>query len=312
MPSMSTDPVTSLPEGPVVEFEDGHVRIRELSVDGAPAALARQALEEGRDLGHVVRQALEIGAAVLLHGSAKGTVDAVSAEVERLLSVLSERTARLEFARTSRERMPGRGFSFEADLGAVLDGCFVPHEDVFEATGATKGVAEEKVGDFVLTVNPRDTGGGDRRVVFEAKDRQLSLNKALAELDAAMLNRSAQVGVMVFARAAQAPLRGRPLRVYPGNRILVVWEQEAQGNLALEIASQLARTLAVAVEREGAKLSRRGVAGRVEKLINVVERADAIQRGLEGARRGLDDAQDAYQDMRDDAMTLLFELQDRL
>ncbi len=88
-------------------------------VDGAPAVLARQALEEGRDLGHVVRQALEIGAAVLLHGSAKGTVDAVSAEVERLLSVLSERTARLELARTSRERISARGFSFEADLGAV-------------------------------------------------------------------------------------------------------------------------------------------------------------------------------------------------
>ena len=81
------------------------------------------------------------------------------------------------------------------------------------------------MGDFLLTVNPRDTAGARRRVVFEAKDRQLSLNKALTELDAAMLNRSAQVGVMVFARTAQAPLSRRPLRVYPGNRILVVWER---------------------------------------------------------------------------------------
>lgn len=194
----------------------------------------------------------------------------------------------------------------------MLDQQFVPHQDIFEATGATKGIGDDKVGDFVLQVNPRDTRGHDRRVVFEAKDRRLSLNKALAELDAAMVNRGAQVGVLVFARDAQAPLAGRPLRVFPGNRILVVWESETHGDLALEVAAQLARTLAVVVEPEDARLNRRGVATRVEKLISVIERADGIGQGLTGARRGLDSAEVAYRELRKDALALLSELQDRL
>jgi hypothetical protein len=309
---MSTDPVQPADDVPTVELEDGRVHIHGLEVDGALAELVRQAHKEGRDPELVVRQALEVGAAVLLHGAAKGTVDAVASEVDRLLSALNERASKLEFVRRAREQIAARGFSFEGDLGAVLDQYFVSHEDIFEATGATKGIGDEKVGDFVLQVNPRDTRGHERRVVFEAKDRSLSLNKALAELDAAMVNRGAQVGVMVFAHDAQAPLSGRPLRVFPGNRILVVWESETHGDLALAVAAQLARTLAVAVEPDDARLNRRGVATRVEKLIGVIERADGIQRGLTGARRGLDSAEASYCELRGDALALLGELQDRL
>ena len=274
----------------------------------------QRAVEEGRDPVLVVRQAIEVGAAVLFHGAAKNTMDAVSSEVDRLLTALSERSSKLEVVRRARERISARGMNFEDDLGVVLDACFVPHEDVFEATGSTTGIADEKTGDFVLTVNPRDTAGHVRRVVFEAKDRPLSLNKALAELDAAMLNREAVVGVLVFARAAQAPLQMRPLRLYPGNRLIVVWdqEQESQGNLALEIAAQLARSLAIAVEQEDSRLNRRGIGSRLEQLIGVVESAVAIRQGLEGARRGLNQAEDAYQEMREQALALLYELQDRL
>jgi hypothetical protein len=306
---MSAEP-SPAPES--VELEDGRVRIHELVTEGALAELVQHAQAEGRELEAVVRQALEVGAAVLLHGAAKNTLDAVGAEVDRLLTAMNERSSKLEVVRQARTKIAARGFGFEEELGAVLDNCFVPHEDVFEATGATRGIAEEKTGDFVLTVNPRDTAGHHRRVVFEAKDRPLPLQKALSELDAAMLNRGAHVGVMVFARSGQAPLKGRPLRVFPGNRILVVWEQEEDGNLALDVAAQLARTLAIAAERDDGKLNRRGVGSRVEQLITVIESADRIRRSLAGARRGLDDADDAYEEMRDQAMTLLYELQDRL
>jgi hypothetical protein len=299
---------------PAVELADGRVVIHELAADGTLAALVVKAVEDGREPEEVVRQVLEVGAAVLLHGANKGTVDAVSSEVDRLLSALNERSSKLEVVRRARERIAARGFGFEDELGATLETLFASHEDVLEATGTVKGVAEEKVGDFVLTVNPRDTGGHHRRVVFEAKDRPLSLAKALAELDAAMLNRSADVGVLVFARVAQAQtaLKGRSLRTYPGNRIVVVWEQETQGDLALEVAATLARALACTAAPEDAKLNRRGLATRIERLINVIERAETIRRGLRSAQRGLDDAGNAYSEMSERAMELLLELQDRL
>lgn len=295
-----------------VEVDDERVHIRDLSVDGALLALVRQAEADGRDLELVVRQVLEVGAAVLLHGTAKGTVDAVAAEVDRILTALEGKTAQLEIVRRAREQIASRGLSFETELGAALEACYAPHEDILEATGATKGVADDKVGDYVLTVNSRDSGGRDLRVVIEAKDRPLSLAKALAELDAAALNRGAHAGLMVFARAAQAPLSGKLLRVYPGNRVLVVWEQEKSGDLALEVAAQLARTLALAAEREDGPLNRRGLADRLAKLVNIIDRAKEIERGINGARRGLDSAESAYDAMRDDALALLYELQDRV
>jgi hypothetical protein len=148
-----------------------------------------------------------------------------------------------------------KGLVYEAELGVALETCFAPHQDVLEATGATSGTADDKVGDFVATLNPKPTGGRRLHVVIEAKDRPLSMPKTLAELDAAILNRRAVVGVIVLRDQRLAPIAGRSL---PGNKIIVVWEGTDAGNdLALEVAVQLARTLAMTGERADAKLNRK-------------------------------------------------------
>lgn len=68
------------------------------------------------------------------------------------------------------------------------------------------------------------------------------MEKSMAELDAAMLNRDAQVGVLVFAKAGQAPLAGKPLRVLHGNRIMLVFDKDEQSPLALKwVANSRAR-----------------------------------------------------------------------
>jgi hypothetical protein len=294
------------------ELVDGHVLIRDLAVDGAIAQLAHLAVAEGRDLEVVIRQALEVGAAVLLHGGAKATVDAVAAEADRVLAALESQTRTLEIVRRARGQIASRGLSFEEDLGAVLESCFAPFQDVLEPTGTVKGIADAKVGDFLLTINPEHTAGRARRVVFEAKDRPMTSAKALAELDAAMLNRGACVGVMVFANAAQAPIATKSLRSFPGNRLMVIWDQESGGDLALEVAAQFARTMAIAAGPDDGKLNRRGFADRFAKLINIIDHADSIARGISSARIGLDATESAYEAMREDALAVLYELQDRV
>lgn len=257
---------------------------------------------------------LETGGAVLLHGAGKATVDAVAAEVDRLLTALGERSDRIEAVRQQQERISAKGLSFENLLGPVLDACFSPHADVCEATGATKGIAEEKIGDFVVTLNQRDTGGRERRIVFEAKDQRLSMNSALGELDKAILNRDANVGFMVFARPEQAPLTGKPLRAFPGNRIIAVFDKEDPGEtgLALEVGCQLARSMAIAAEHEDLGLDRAMLADRLAKVVSAVDRANTIRRGIRSARKNLDTAESAYDEMREEALALLSELQDRL
>jgi hypothetical protein len=92
----------------------------------------------------------------------------------------------------------------------------------------------------------------------------------------------------------------------------VVWSADG-GNLAVEMAAQLARALAQhVVEDRGGKLNRRVLAGRLERLITIVESAHDIERGLDGARIGLDKAQDAYELMREQALAELYEIQNRL
>lgn len=122
------------------------------------------------------------------------------------------------------------GLGFEQSIGPQLDKCFAPFGDELEAGGTMPGIADEKVGDFVVTLNPRDTGGRDRRIVFELKKckTRASVQSCLAELDHAMLNRGAQVAVMVFAHPSQSPLQGHPFRAFHGNRVLVVWDPDGE------------------------------------------------------------------------------------
>ena len=119
---------------------------------------------------------------------------------------------------------------------------------------------------------------------------------------------------MVFARKAQPPLQGKPLRVFHGDRILVVWdpENEPGSDLALEVAAQLARTLAIAAERDDLALDRRMLADRLDELTNIIERGSAIKRGLSTAYRGLDAASEAYEKLVEEAMAIVLEVLDRL
>lgn len=302
---------------PTVELEDGRVVIRELAVDGAVVELVVRELQAGGDPARAVSRALELGSAVLLHGGAMGTVDAVAAEVARLLEALDGRSSRIEaLGRMRAQVSSARGLDFEAEIGPVLDAAYAPYGDELEATGLVAGIADEKVGDFVVTINPRDTGGRVRRVVFELKTRRErpSLQAALSDLDQAMLNRDAQAGVMVYAKRAQAPLQSKAFRAYHGNRLMVVYdpEDEPGSELALEVATQLARTLAIAADREDLTLDRSLLAERLDRLTNVIERGQSVKRGIRTARKGLDAADDAFAAMYEEAMAVVLELQDLL
>jgi hypothetical protein len=187
-----------------------------LWVEGAPVALVRAAIADGRDREIVVRQALDVGAAIMLHGAAKGTVDAVAAEVDRLLALLSERSSRIEALSRMRAQVSAAvGLGFEQSIGPQLDKCFAPFEDELEATGTTPGIADEKVGDFVVTLNPRDTGGRDRRIVFELKKR-----KTRASCRAAWQSLTVPCSTVVLRWRSWSSLirHSRPYRAAPSGR----------------------------------------------------------------------------------------------
>jgi len=306
MPTPQPDDMT------VALTADGTLRISDLELVGASAEWAARTAARGGDVREAVEEALDLGSRVLLHGSSLGTVDAVATEVDRLLEALDAKVSRLDYVTRATARTSTKGLRYEQDLGPVLDSCFAAHQDVVEDLTATPGLGDVKTGDFLVTLNPRDTAGSRRRIVFEAKNQKLSMTAALAELAAAMLNRGADVGVLVFADQRQAPLQGKPLRTLPGNRVIAVWKPD-DSSLTLEVASQIARTLAQsAVEERTGKLNRRAVAGRLDRVVNIVESAQDIQRGIDSASVGIEKARNAYELMRDQALAELYEIQDRL
>ena len=302
-------PTTTNPAA--VTLTDSGLLIEHLLVSGPVADAAAHAVSQGADAAETVRRMLQIGALVLQHGANASVVDAVRSE-------LRSHAQAAQTLRAVAEKTASKGFTFEELLHPVLDSAFAPHLDIVEATGGTPGAdARNKKGDFTVTLNPGSVSGRDLRVVVEAKDKPsqklTGKDGALPYLADAMSNRAAHAGVLVCATATPA-LAGQRLRVYPGNRILVLFDKDAQDPLALEIALQLARTLAAgaSAEPDETGLDRGALAGQVARLTEIVEAAAEIRGGYLEASRGLKRIDGAYQTFRADALSVLGELTDTL
>ena len=111
--------------------------------------------------------------------------------------------------------------------------------DDCEAVGDVRGEGGRK-GDVVVAIDAC-AGPARGRIVFEAKNSQLSRNRALAELDEALETRGADFAIFVVPSEDKLPARTRPLREFNGDKMFVVYDAEEDARLALEVAYALAR-----------------------------------------------------------------------
>jgi hypothetical protein len=106
-------------------------------------------------------------------------------------------------------------------------------------------------------------------------------------------------------------LAGHRLRVYPGNRVLVLCEEGRRRPARARSRCQLARTFAVRSMADE-PLAPQVLADRVERLREVIEQAAEIRGGVLEARRGVSRISDAYEAMRTDALAVLDNLDAQL
>lgn len=164
------------------------------------------------------------------------------AEVKATLAALQAR-------RDEAEQSTRHGVTFEQALADVLFAEAQRAGDVPEAVGNKVGtIKNNKKGDVVVTLGAESPAPGVS-IVWEAKeDQSYDLKKALAELDEAKKNRSAQVGVFVFSRKTAAPALAPFAR--HGRDIIVVWDAtDAATDVLLKAAYSLARALVVRESR---------------------------------------------------------------
>jgi len=219
---------------------------------------------------------------------------------------LREQLAAADGARREHQRGTAHGVEFEALVGVVVEHAHAPYHDTVVDVGCELGASRNKAGDHVVTVDPAATDAKDVRVVLEAKARPLGVREALRELDRAMANREAQSGVLVFAGTDLAPLSGRAMRVFSGNRIMAVLQREDPDPLAVEVSCHLARTLALLTARnQEQELDCDLLRQELDCLVEIVEDGKCIRRGAVAARKGIDAVEVGYDALRANALAVI-------
>jgi len=217
------------------------------------------------------------------------------AELEKQVQALRLEKEKLDEVEAERERGTAKGRTFEENVFDVLDRIADAQGDVAEAVGDFKE-ATGKVGDVVVSLDAC-SGPARGRVVFEAKDRRLSRPKALAELDAAIAERSADFGVLVVPTEGEVPASLQPLREYNGDKLIVALAPEGGGGLALELAYRLARSRVLMKRADGDGIDAGAVRDTVERALAALAEERKVKQQLTGAKTGIDRAYELVEAM---------------
>jgi hypothetical protein len=208
-------------------------------------------------------------------------------ELEKELQALRGEKEKLEEVEAERERGTAKGRTFEEQVAEAVDALALSQGDIAEAVGDLRE-ATGKTGDVLVSIDASE-GPARGRIVIEAKDRRLSRPRALAELDRAMADRSADFAVMVVPSDEELPANTEPLREYNGDKLLVVLDPDA-GMLPLELAYRLARARVLMRRSEGDGIDAGAVRDTAERAIAALTEERRIKQRLTGAKTSIDQA----------------------
>jgi hypothetical protein len=202
---------------------------------------------------------------------------------------------KLEELEAERERGTAKGRTFEEQVVEAVDRIASLQGDDCDSVGDTRG-ATGRVGDVVVAL---DACSGPARgsIVFEVKTGKLSKNDALRELDRAKDDRTADFAILVVPSETKVPARLRQLREYNGDKLIVAFDPETDGTIALELAYSLARARVLMNRSEGDGIDAAAVRDSVERALNAMEMVQRIKSQLTGAQTQIGRVKDTIDDM---------------
>jgi hypothetical protein len=210
------------------------------------------------------------------------------------LRVERDKLAEIE---AERERGTAKGRSFEELVVEAVDAIAAVQGDDCDAVGDLKG-ATGRTGDVLVGLDACN-GPARGRIVFEAKTAKLSKNDALRELDKALQQRDADFAVLVVPSEEKVPARMRLLREYNGDKLIVTFDPESDGTVALELAYALARARVLMSRSESEGIDAGAVRYTIERALNAMEAVRAIKNQLTGAKTSIDKSRDLIDAMAD-------------
>src|SRR3954470_3812770 len=210
------------------------------------------------------------------------------------LRVEREKEAEIE---AERERGTAKGRTFEELVADAVDRIAVVQGDDCHAVGDVKG-ASGRTGDIVVGIDACN-GPARGRIVFEAKTGKLPRPEAMRELDKALQQRDADFAVLVVPSEDKVPAKLRQLREYNGDKLIVTFDPETEGTVALELAYSLARARVLMSKSDAEGVDANAVRDSIERALNAMETVRAIKSQLTGAKTNIDRSRDLIETMAD-------------
>src|ERR1035438_6566935 len=231
----------------VKKVEEAKDRITdEFSVDNQDSAInklnlvlaeTRQSIDDNLTLDN------EKSALARLKKQLTDVLDDIQTKNQRFQADVDRKLASLVRSEEEEMRSTTHGVSFEEEFCAFLQREARRAGDVFTATGSKPGAIPRcKTGDAVIELGTEAAAGGER-IVFEAKSsKQVSLADARQEIEQGRKNRTASVGVFVFAKNTA------PHGLQPFTRIdhdlFVIWDAaDPSTDIYLSAAVSVAKAL---------------------------------------------------------------------
>ena len=181
-----------------------------------------------------------------------------------------------------------KGRTYEEAVAEALGALAGARGDDLDAVGDMRGEGGKK-GDFVVAIDAC-SGPARGRIVFEAKNRKLSKNEALAELDGALETRGADYAVLVVSADGKLPARTHPLREFNGDKLFVTFDPEEGSTLALEVAYGLARARVLMARVADDGIDTSALRAEVERAQGAMEDVRRIKSQLTNASNGIENA----------------------
>jgi hypothetical protein len=166
-------------------------------------------------------------------------LDDIQTKNQKFQENVSGKLASLVTRHQEEMRSTTHGIGFEEEFCSFLQREAQRAGDVFTATGSKPGAIPKcKTGDAVIEVGAEAAAAGER-IVFEAKNsKRVSLADARQEIEEARRNRSASVGVFVFAKSTA------PAGLQPDYDLFVVWDaSDPSTDIYLSAAVSVAKAL---------------------------------------------------------------------
>ena len=208
-------------------------------------------------------------------------------ELQKELQGLRDEKDKLDEVEAERERGTAKGRTFEESVFEAVDGIAAAQGDDAEAVGDVRE-ATGKVGDIVVALDACN-GPPRGRIVVEAKDRRLSRPAALAELDKALTERSADFAVLVVPTEEEVPAKLEPLREYNGDKLVLALDPDA-GPLALELGYRLARARVLMKRSDADGIDAGALRSAIERALAALTDERKIKQQLTGAKRNVEGA----------------------